>query len=127
MLEELYWEVLQQILKFLVCELLWMILNLMFHHLLSFTTVNTGAQGDPARSNLKHLNETHTMWKFYSKFLSFMTQCVFRQKEAVITGCSFKQYKEWTYGVEVSKARGRKGHYFLLRKICGGCCIRNVN
>lgn len=46
MLEELYLEVLQQVLKLLVCQLQCMILNLMFHHLLYFTTVNTGTQED---------------------------------------------------------------------------------
>lgn len=52
MIEELYLEVLRQILKLLVCQLQWMILNLMFHHMLHFTTVNTGRQEDPEMSNL---------------------------------------------------------------------------
>lgn len=60
-LEESYLEVLQQILKFLVCHLQWMILNLMFHHLLQFTTISTETLEDPIRSNLKHLNKRHNV------------------------------------------------------------------
>lgn len=38
---------------------------------------------------------------------------VFWQTEAVITDCSFKQYEKRTFGVGVTKARGRKGRHLF--------------